>query len=352
VSDFAPFAADKSKGAPSVLHVIVGYRLQAYFLNAVRSVRAAAPLDHVLVLDNASPDAGLRRKLRQMADADERMRLLEMTKNDLSRNNKVGGLYDAYKIAFDEAITRGFDVLHLVQGDCQVLWWDDEYVIRSMEIFDARPRCVNIRTLAPSRDSLLTGELDGPGDDGLSRVRGYGVSDTGLYHLGRWQANSMRFGQSEADHASRYLAEGFEVLFHPWPTDAPIPWPAVIRGGVQRGKEVPATKPFLLRPLSSDAVGTVKKSWGLVWLEEICVPWGWVCAEPMWGTGLESIDYWVLRYRDARKNGVRHLLPRPVLSGVEPQDRHGPLRIYYYRPSVWRLFVVAPWRELCRRLRL
>jgi hypothetical protein len=346
-----PAAVDESSSTPSVLHVVVGYRLRTYFLNAVRSVRAAAPNDHILVIDNASPDLSLRRELRRLADADDRMRLLELAENDQRGNYKIGGLYSAYELAFEEAVSLGFDMLHLVQGDCQVLWWADEFVARSAEIFEAHPRCVNIRTLAPSRDSQLTGELDEAGIDGVVGLRKYGLTDTGLYHLDRWRAHSMRFGQSESEHSSRYLAEGFEVLFHPWPTDAPIPWPAVIRGGVQRGKEVHTTRPYLLRPLSPDDVATVKKSSGLVWLEDICVPWGWVCAEPMWGTGIESIDYWVLRYRDARKNGLRHLLPRPVFSGVDRGDRHGLLRIYYYRPSVWRLFLGAPWSELRRRLR-
>lgn len=344
-------ASDEETRVPTVLHVIVGYQLRTYFLNAVRSVRAAAPRDHILVVDNASPDPLLRRELRQIAITDDCVELLELTENDLSRNSKVGGLYNAYQIAFEHAMTRGFDMLHLVQADCQVLWWDDEYVTRSVEIFEAHPGCVNIRTLAPSRDSRLGGELDDPGVDGLVRLRKYGLTDTGLYHLGRWRAHSMRFHQSETGHSSHYLAQGFEVLFHPWPTDAPIPWPAVIRGGSQRGKEVRTTRPYLLRPLSPDAVATVKKSSGLVWLEDICIPWGWVCAEPMWGTGIESIDYWVLRYRDAKRNGLRHLLPRPVFSGVDRSDRHGPLRTYHYRPALSRLFLGALWCEFRRRLR-
>ena len=43
---------------PRVLHVVVGYGLRTYFLNAVRSVLATAPADPLLIIDNASPDDG------------------------------------------------------------------------------------------------------------------------------------------------------------------------------------------------------------------------------------------------------------------------------------------------------
>src|SRR6266536_4608964 len=53
-------------GVPRILHVVVGYRLGRYFLNAVRSVRAAAPGDPLLIVDNASPDPELRGELKRM----------------------------------------------------------------------------------------------------------------------------------------------------------------------------------------------------------------------------------------------------------------------------------------------
>ena len=56
----------------------------------------------------------------------------------------------------------------------------------------------------------------------------------------------MHFDNDELEHGKRCLDEGFTVICHPWPTDAQIPWPAVIRQGVQRGREVSLVKPFLL----------------------------------------------------------------------------------------------------------
>lgn len=334
---------------PSVLHVVVGHGLPAYFLNTVRSVRAVAPADPLLVIDNASRDAALRSSLERMAEQDPGMDLILRSENELRHNRKVGGLYDAYKIAFEHALSRGFDLLHLLQGDFQLMWWDDDLVAESLRIYAAHPRCVNIQMQFLSHDRRLTDDLV-PAGDGLTKLRKYGLTDTGLYHLGRWRAEMMEFGTSEQQHARRYLDEGHEVLCHPWPADAPVPWPAVIRNGVQRGREVVTAKPFLLKPLQSADIAFIKMA-DQNWLEDVCIPWGWICATPMWVSGLDSIDYWVLRYRDAKQNGLRHLLPRAELRGVAGQGRRGILRAYPYRPPVSDLLVGAPFREITRRLR-
>jgi hypothetical protein len=334
-----------------VLHVVVGHGLAGYFVNAVRSVRAAAPGDQVLVVDNASPDRELLAELKRMADQDELMDVIFRTENDVRQNRKVGSLYAAYLAAFDHAMARQSEFLHLIQGDFQTLWWDSELVARSAKIFAAHPRCVNISMKADSRDMTLGDDFaDTPGPGGLRTLRGYGLTDTGLYHLGRMRAWGIRFGPTEREHSRRYLNEGLEVVCHPWPTDVPIPWPAVVRNGIQRGREIVTERPFLIRPLSAAEVGRLKTALDGVWLEDVCVPWGWACATPMWGTDLDSIDYWIMRYRDARKNGLRHLLPRFELRGIDASDRRRLIRRYQYRPSLFRLFVVCPARYAARSL--
>ena len=333
-----------------VLHVVVGHGLPTYFLNAVRSVRATAPADPLLVIDNASPDERLRAELRRLASNDANIEVILRTANDVTRNRKVGSLYSAYKIAFERAIAGGFDLLHLLQGDFQMMWWDGDLVARSAQIFDAHPFCVNIQTQFLSRDKVLAEELAPSGSDGLMKLARYGLTDTGLYHLGRWHAWSMGFGVSEQGHAKHYLREGHEVICHPWPADAPIPWPPVVRSGTRRGREVRLTKDYLLKPLTPGQVASVKAAPGQTWLEDVGIPWGWVCATPMWVTSLDTIDYWVLRYRDARQNGLGHVLPRLERRGVGREDRRKLVRTYRYRPSLFRLFVAAPMREITRRL--
>jgi hypothetical protein len=336
--------------APQVLHVVVGHNLPIYFMNAIKSVRAVAPEDPVLIVDNASPNARLRRDLSQLSEKDELIHLILRSENDVHTNQKVGSLYAAYQVAFDWAIAHGFDLLHLIQGDIQMLWWDLEFIRRSNEIFDAHPLCVNIHTLFLPRDTRLSDALILSNADGLNVLRKYGLTDTGLYHLGRWKEGRLHFGASEQEHASRHLNAGLEVIWHPWPTDAQIPWPAVIRNGARQGKEVVSDKPYLLKPMASGDIRSLKEKGGETWLEDVCVPWGWVCATPMWTTDLNSMNYWVMRYREAKVHGISRIVPRIERSGVGPEDRRVAVVGYRYRPSLFRLFVSAPMHDAVRRL--
>jgi hypothetical protein len=343
-------AGPEADQIPAVLHVVVGHGLATYFLNAVRSVRATSPRDRMLVIDNASPDPALRAELQRVADADELTDVMFRSENDTRQNAKVGSVYAAYEVAFDYAIGRGFDLLHLIQGDFQVLWWDSELVMKSLMIFDSHPQCVNIQMQMYSRDMQLTDDLDPPAADGTARLRKYGLTDTGLYHLRRWQARDMRFGKSEQEHAQRYLSSGLEVVAHPWPTDVPIPWPAVIRNGVQRGREVVTAEPFLIKPLPAGQIAALKAGPGMPWREDFCVPWGWACATPMWATDLNSIDYWVMRYRDAKKNGMRNLFPRFEPRGIPRRRLLTITGRYPRRPSLVQLFIACPARYAIRGL--
>jgi len=294
ISTAAAYISDPSDGMgvngltlnkPRVLHVVAGRGLPVYFANAIRSVRAAAPVDRVLVIDNATPSLEFRREIIRIVEQDEKMDLILRPENEL-QNRKVGGLYEAYRLGFAYAIERGFHLLHLIQSDAQLLWWDDDLVERAVEIFDNHPACVNISTMLLPRDRRLGDELlRMPSADRLIYLRGYGLTDTGLYHLDRWRKHGFDFGPSEGVHGKHYRDLGFEVIYHPWPTVAPIPWPTVIRSGVQRGTEVATGKPFLLKPMSRADAWHMKAAMTEVWLEEFCIPWGWVCPTPMWVTG-------------------------------------------------------------------
>ena len=332
---------------PRLLHVVVGHGLKTYFLNAVRSVRYVAPDDEILVVDNASPDQELREGLARLAALDSRMRLILRDTNDLA-NGKVGGLYDAYREAFAVAIQEQFDYVHLVQSDMQVLWWGDEVVDRAIEIFESDALCVNIFTCLLTSDRSLGNELEMSGSGKPPKLRNFGLTDTGLFDLDRWKKFGMSFADDEIDHAREYLSAGFSVYCHPWPTDAQIPWPAVVRNGVQRGREVHQVRPFLLKPLAASGVDELKfRNWA--WLEDLCIPWGWTCLTPMWTTHLEP-DYFAGRRLDASRRGLLQGIPRLERRGLESKSWALVLRSQH-RPSLWKLFVVVPAREGTSRIR-
>jgi hypothetical protein len=318
--------------APRVLHAIVGHKLPVYFANAINSVLRMAPDDDILVVDNASNLPALIRELQSIAAREPRVRLLLRETNDITRNSKVGGLYDAYNEVMDYALGHGYGYLHIMQHDMQLLWWDETVPRLAREIFAEYPECVNIPTQALPRHVTLS-------HDGLEYVkpklvllRRYGVTDTGLYDLAKWHELDMRFGYSETAHGQKYRNEGLRVFCHPLPTVAPVPWPAVIRSGQVKGREVQPRQQFLLRPLTDGEISQVKESTEAVWLEDICTPWGWTCLTPYWVTDLQTIRYWVHLYRDIRSRGIRAAWPRwerrglpagASLRGVQRQPRFG-----------------------------
>ena len=305
--------------------------------------------DDIIVVDNASNLPKLTRELQSIADKEPRVRLLLRESNDISRNSKVGGLYDAYNEIVSYALQQSYDYLHIMQNDMQMLWWDNSVIRRAREIYAEYPECVNICTFAQPRYSLfLSGSVEYVKPD-LAFLQGYGLTDSGLYDLERWRRLDMRFLHSEKAHSQKYLMQGLRVFFHPQPMVALIPWPAVVRSGRVVGREVQSTQQFLLRPLTPSETSQVKEATELIPLEGLAVPWGWTCLTPYWVTDLRSINYWVYLYRDMRDRGLRAAWPRwerRGLSGV------GSLRQIQRRPRFGLLPVIVQpvWHALRRRL--
>lgn len=332
-----------------VLHAIVGHKLPVYFINAVNSVRLMAQNDDILVVDNASGLPALIGELESIAQREPRVSLLLRSTNDISRNSKVGGLYDAYNEVVEYALGRGYDYLHIIQHDMQMVWWDESVITRAEEIFAEYPECVNIATTALASDLALSGGL-GYLKPKLVQFAQYGLTDTGLYDLAKWRQRGMRFGDSEQAHGQQYWAEGLRVLCHPLPTVAVVPWPAVVRSGQVVGREIKPRQQFLLRPLTGDEIVQVKESTTPVWLEQVAVPWGWTCLMPYWTTDLRTITYWVYRYRDIRVRGVWAARPRWQRAGL-PAGSSGRGLQRAPRFGLWQVLAEPAWHGLRKALR-
>jgi hypothetical protein len=321
-----------------VLHAIVGHKFPVYFTNAIKSVLLMAEDDDILVVDNASNLPELTRELRLIASKEPRVRLLLRDTNDITRNAKVGGLYDAYNEIVSYALSEGYDYLHLMQSDMQLLWWDKSVMRHAREIYAQHPECVNISMFVQPHYSLTYGgNLEYVKPD-LVRLTDYGLTDSGLYDLERWRKLDMRFLGSERAHSKKYLSQGLRVFLHPLPTAAFIPWPAVVRGGRTKGRELRSAQRFLLRPLTPGEVSQVKQASKPPCLEDLGVPWGWTCLTPYWLTDLRSIDYLVYLYRDIRSRGLRLAWPRWERRGLTAGTS---LRRVQWRPRSGLLPVIV-----------
>lgn len=331
----------------AVLHVVVGHGLPRLFLNTVSSVQALVPGEPLLVIDNASPQRALHEELRRQAEAHPATRLVRRERNERV-NGKVGGLYGAYEMAWATAAAEGFDYVHLMQADMQLLWWDEVLLHKAEEIYARQPNCVNIVTMALSKDRQLAGELRTDPVSGYTVLSRYGVTDTGLYSMARWASSGMAFGASESEHARAALGKGLAAVVLPCPTEVQVPWPAVVRKGRQVGREVRTSKPFLCRPLNPEEKERVKAAVTPVTMEEVCVPWGWTCLSPMWNSDVNNVYYLALRRKDISLHGWRRGLPRWDRRGVE---RRWPPLGRPHRPSVAKLLTLPLWSALRSRAR-
>ena len=313
-----------------ILHVIVGHGLPVLFLNTVDSFRAVCPESELLVIDNDSPQPDLRRALAARAEADPYMTYV-LRDDNAPDNEKVGALYSAYRHAFSVAEEQGFRFVHLLQGDMQVLWWDADARAKLTDLYRRHPNCVNVHTRAFSSDRSLMGDIVWDEAVGATVIPRYGVTDTGMFHLERWRSAGMRFTSSEEETADAALEKGLVTVVSPWPTEVPVPWPAVVRRGRQVGREVRAAKPFLCRPLDAPAVAAVKRATTPVPWETLCTPWGWWCLAPMSETDLSRWYYLNYRRHALQRNGWRDGRPRWVTDWLD--HRWDVLRTPH-RPSV------------------
>lgn len=328
-----------------ILHVIVGHGLPELFTNTLRSFRAVCPKGRLLVIDNASPQASLRQALEAWGGADPLTEVVLRERNELS-NAKVGALYQAYRLAFATASEQGFRYVHLLQGDMQLMWWDDDARAKIAELYRRHPRCVNVHTRAFSTDRTLMGDLAVDEASGDAVIPAYGMTDTGMVHLERWARFGMEFSASEEETAADALARGLEVVVSPWPTEIPVPWPAVVRRGRQVGREVHTKMPYLCRPLEADQVDAIKTATYPVSWENICVPWGWACLAPMSETDVSKWYYLNYRRHDLTANGWRRGRPRLVTEGLR---RRLDLLVAPHRPSLAAL-ILRPLPSLARTL--
>jgi hypothetical protein len=318
-----------------ILHVIVGHGLPTLFLNTVRSFRAVCPASALLVIDNDSPQQALKDALQERAAREPRTTLVLRGANERV-NGKVGGLYAAYRLAFDMAAGDGYRYVHLIQGDMQCMWWDGDARAKLAELYRRHPNCVNVHTRAFSSDRALMDDLMTDPRTGDTTIPKYGMTDTGMVDLRRWNRYGMQFLDSEEATASLAAEKGLEAVVSPWPTEVAVPWPAVVRAGRQVGREVKTAKPLLCRPLGDDDIATIKAADRPVAVEEICVPWGWSCLAPMSETDLSKWYYLNYRRRALQRYGWKAGRPTWVVGGL---DRRRDLVLAPHRPSLTQLFL-------------
>jgi len=238
---------------------------------------------------------------------------LRFIDHDYSGSGKVGSLYNAYNQLMGECKTSGYKYLNLMQSDFQLLWWDGEIVNHYLEIFQEFPNALQINTgfvrqgSQPDvfRNRFHLREL--PSGGRIPFVSAYGICDWGFLHLERIFRCGLTWSGNESMMAYSLSQKGFVLPLSRIPCVAPIPWPAVIRNGKQRGKMIKRSEELLLRPKQNNALSSLKKLKNEpLWQEEWITSWGWWSMQPTWATEFTP-EYFVIRQNNTNNRELQSI---------------------------------------------
>ncbi|NQV73042.1 hypothetical protein HQ496_07955 [bacterium] len=302
------------KSNSSVLHVVVGAGIIPYFRNAVESIVRNTE-DVVFAVYNTISTADADRFANFVATPEFGDRVVFTTLGNEGAS-KTGSLYDAYNLAIDYASERGFDYLNFVQGDCQLMWWNEGLVARLDEIFSAveevdGPGVLCVGTVFPvfgkfvgsnfSRGIFFDTDLN------CLAAAGAAVADVGIFAMSGIRASRFRFVGTEEELQNTYRREKVPML--DVPCVAFIPWPATVRNGRVVGKVVEPTS--LGSPILRLKVGfrpdLIQPSFDTepFWMEHYIAPNGWDCLFPYWPTSIDKPKWWKRRLKACRQLGVK-----------------------------------------------
>ena len=292
----------------SLLHVIVGAGIPTYFHNCIDSMLRHSRLP-ILAIYNAlsQEDSDRFHSVKQQVETSQVSFILNFEK----LGSKTGSLYLAYNQALDYAERNGFDFVNLIQSDMQVFFWEDGFVSATAEIFATRPRKTgqfvsNIFTQIPQRGKRfdyfsiwspdpIPGYLSCPGE-----------SDVGIFKVQDFRKTRGEFTASERANSTLVAKAGGQVVLHPKPFLAPIPFPITVR----KGREPRMSARFDHRqPPLLEVFGELpdfdlsSENFQPVFMEDIIRPRYGRTLSPYWPSSTEGTHWISIRLRLARGSG-------------------------------------------------
>ena len=292
----------------SLLHVIVGAGIPNYFHNCIDSVLRHSRLPILAIYNSLSQEDSDRfHKVKQQMETSQ----VVFLENSEKSGSKTGSLYLAYNQALDYAERNGFDFVNLIQSDMQVFFWDDGFVSTATEIFTAKTQksgqfVSNIFTQIPQRGKRfdyfsiwspdpIPGYLSCPGE-----------SDVGIFKVQDFRKARGEFTASEKANSTLVTKAGGQVVLHPKPFLAPIPFPLAVRNGrVPRiSTRFDQRRPPLLEVFSEvPEFDLSSENFRPVFMEDIIRPRYGRTLTPYWPSSTEG-TYWIsIRLRWARGSG-------------------------------------------------
>lgn len=233
---------------PRISHAVVGYCQPVYLKNCINSVlRLRLPGEQLEVIVTG----GLKKDFDELYNFyfgsnlyEQNFNLRFHVPNSQSRTyRKTGSLYDAYNLIFDECFQNNTTYLNLIQSDFQLMFWNTQILSHYLDIFNHFPKTLQINTGFVRRGShpdfyqssrIKFGILKG--ESKIPLIMSYGISDWGFYNVNRCKEIDLHWNENETNMGQSTSKKGFFIPMSLFPSQAPVPWPQVIRKGKKLGK--------------------------------------------------------------------------------------------------------------------
>ena len=302
-----------------LVHVVVGAGLPNYFRNCVKSCLVNTS-DDVIAIYNRISETDAPDFEDIIEEWSSRIHLIEQ-ENSLSESSRTGSLYRAYNLAIEMSLGK-YDWIHFLQGDMQVIRWNESVLDTLGDIFersdcndkpDEKIFCVGVYAPSIGATGNSTKNYTSSNRSDLLFFPSRAMVDSGIFSLARIEDHSFRFHGEEWEVDAELKSRGYRLAFFREPLTSFIPWPAVVRRGKVIGKE-PAVRRstnssnqdhrFLLKNHPANESDRTSVPLEIVWAEDWVVPDGWTCFFPYWYTDLSTFDHVKRRVRTCRELGV------------------------------------------------
>jgi len=139
-------------------HLIVGFPIYSYFVNAINSVLSNDTDSTILIITTGNRkffgwggrfdyDFKDEIKIKNYSESlkEKFPNLIIIYKNIKHKDyNKTGALYDAYNLALRISKKLKIDFLNIIQNDFQLMWWNKNFIKIADELFEKNKNVINL----------------------------------------------------------------------------------------------------------------------------------------------------------------------------------------------------------------
>lgn len=314
--------------------MVVGAGIPSYFSNCLRSISQHSTHD-VLAFYNWVDDDDYREVYEIAKQYESTSVRISLQRNVLGR--RTGSLYDAYNQGIELALGK-YRYASFIQADMQMMWWSDrilstcDSIINSCQGANSEKFCFFTQIpVQGKREDYYAEWRDN--DGGFKRIR-KGAVDVGIFTVNSIFNQGLRFEGTENEFSEGCVKHGVNLILHPYPFLAPIPFPLTVRERqLQRQKRNPRTNnPEMVRsPLAREVINFEKDSFHPLFMEDLVWPNGWKTLTPYWPSDTLGPEWFRIRFRKSRAEGF-------PLTKTQSGKRTSAMPLGRFRPGFLRLF--------------